>query len=59
MLLVVELARAKVKLETEKIPFPIGHDHVPSAANRVSDQLNDVGVDSDARVPQRKYHVDA
>jgi hypothetical protein len=57
MLLVIELARTKIELETENVPLPVGHDQVPSPANGIGDQLDDIGVDGDARVAQREEHV--
>ena len=59
VLLVVELAGSKVKLQTEEVPFLVGHDQVPAAADGIGNQLDDVRRDGDARVAKREEHVDA
>jgi hypothetical protein len=59
VLLVVELSRLKVKFQAEQVPHSIRHNHIPTQADRVRDELNNVGGDGDAGVAQREEHIDA
>jgi hypothetical protein len=59
MLLVVELARLEVELDSKDIPHPIRHDQVPAKTDGIRDKLNDVCGDGDAGIAQGEEHVDA
>lgn len=59
MLFVVEFTRAEIKLEAKDIPFLVRHDQVPAATEGISNQLNDVCRDGDARIAKREEHVDS
>lgn len=59
MLLVVEFARAEIELEAKEIPFPVRHDQVPAATDRISNQLNDIRCDGDTRIAKREEHVNS
>lgn len=59
MLLLIELSRLQVELETPDFPFAIGHDEIPAEAKRIGDELDDIGGDGDARISERKEHVNS
>ncbi|KAK1256018.1 hypothetical protein MKX07_008277 [Trichoderma sp. CBMAI-0711] len=49
----------EVELQAKDVPFLVGHDQVPAAADGIGNQLDDIRRDGDARVAQREEHVDA